>query len=83
MKRKLLAGAVVAVCLSLVTFGTLAYFTHEDTATNVITSGSIKIELQETAVNAEGQIIPYDQSEECINVMPSQSVSKIVKVENF
>ena len=82
MKMKFIAGAVVAICLSLVTYGTLAYFTHEDTATNVITSGNIKIELQETAITEDGQIVEFEQSQDRFNVMPAQSVSKIVKVQN-
>ena len=82
MKRKFIAGAVVAICLSLVTYGTLAYFTHEDTATNVITSGNIKIELQETAITEDGQVVEFEQSQDRFNVMPAQSVSKIVKVQN-
>ena len=82
MKKKFIAGAVVAVCISLVTYGTLAYFTHEDTATNVITSGNIKIELQETAITEDGQIVEFEQSQDRFEVMPAQSVSKIVKVQN-
>ena len=82
MKKKFIAGAVVAICLSLVTYGTLAYFTHEDTATNVITSGNIKIELQETAITEDGQVVEFEQSQDRFNVMPAQSVSKIVKVQN-
>ena len=82
MKKKFIAGAVVAICLSLVTYGTLAYFTPEDTATNVITSGNIKIELQETAITEDGQVVEFEQSQDRFNVMPAQSVSKIVKVQN-
>ena len=82
MKKKVLAGVVIAICLSFVTYGSLAYFTHEDTATNVITSGNIEIELQETAVNENGEIIPFEESQEVYDVMPAETVSKIVKVEN-
>ena len=49
MKRKLFAGAVIAICLSLIAYGTLAYFTAEDTARNVNTSGGIYIQLREGA----------------------------------
>lgn len=78
MKKKLIAGAVVAVCLSLTTLGTIAYFTHEDTATNVITSGNIKINLQETSMTADGEV-PFENA---IGIVPGDVVSKIVKVEN-
>lgn len=82
MKKKLMAGVVIAICLSFATYSTLAYFTHEDTATNVITSGNIEIELQETAIDGDGQIIPFEESQEVFDVMPAETVSKIVKVEN-
>lgn len=82
MKKKILAGVVIAICLSFATYGTLAFFTHEDTATNVITSGNIKIELQETALTDDGTVIPFEESQQTIDVMPAESVSKIVKVQN-
>ena len=82
MKKKIMAGVMIAICLSFAAYGTLAYFTHEDTATNVITSGNIKIELQETALDKDGEVIPFEESQEKIDVMPAQSVSKIVKVQN-
>lgn len=81
MRKKLIAGAVVAICLSLLAYSTSAYFTTEQTATNVITSGNIQIQLQETA-KINGQEISFDASQEKINVVPAQTVSKIVKVKN-
>ena len=81
MRKKLIAGAVVAICLSLLAYSTSAYFTTEKTATNVITSGNIDIQLQETAIQ-DGEEVLFEQSQEKINVMPSQTVSKIVRVEN-
>ena len=81
MRKKLIAGAVVAICLSLLAYSTSAYFTTEKTATNVITSGNIDIQLQETAMQ-NGEEVLFEQSQEKINVMPSQTVSKIVRVEN-
>ena len=82
MKRKFLAGAVVALGVSLISFSTLAYFTYEDSATNYITSGNIRIELEEYALNEEGQTVPYEQSAGGIGVMPGETVSKIVEVKN-
>ena len=81
MRKKLIAGAVVAICLSLLAYSTSAYFTARGTATNVITSGNIQIQLQETA-KINGQEISFDASQEKINVVPAQTVSKIVKVKN-
>ena len=82
MRKKLIAGAVVAICLSLLAYSTSAYFTTEQTATNVITSGNIQIDLQETAITEDGETVLFEDSQERFDVMPAQTVSKIVKVKN-
>lgn len=74
-KRKLFSLAVIAMCLSIVGTGTLAYFTDSTTAHNVITTGNIDIELIET--KADGSIFT-----DVIGVMPGTEVSKIVQVKN-
>ncbi|MBS6396745.1 MAG: SipW-dependent-type signal peptide-containing protein [Clostridiales bacterium] len=79
MKQRLLAGAVIVMCLSLLTYGTLAYFTAEDTAHNVITSGEIDIELQEWA--DEEKTIPFP-ADGMNDVMPGTDVTKIVEIRN-
>lgn len=79
MKRKLLAVAVTVICLSMMAYGTLAYFTAEDTAHNVITSGEIDIELQEWADAEKTTPFPED---EVSGVMPGTEVTKIVEVKN-
>jgi predicted ribosomally synthesized peptide with SipW-like signal peptide len=71
MKRKLLAGALIAVCLSIAAYGTVAYFTAEDTAANTITAGNIEIDLLDSA-----------QPEDGITIMPGTESAKTVKVEN-
>ena len=53
MKRKLLILSVLAICVAIVAAGTLAYFTAEDTAHNVITTGGVDIELKEGADEAK------------------------------
>ena len=45
MKKKLTIAAVVVVVFSLLAYGTMAYLTAQGTAHNIITSGSIQIEL--------------------------------------
>ncbi|MGN0493693.1 MAG: SipW-dependent-type signal peptide-containing protein [Acutalibacteraceae bacterium] len=80
MKRKILAGALALGMLALSALGTAAYFTSEDTATNVITAGNIKIELNETALS-EGQAAPLP-FEDKIRVLPDTGISKIVTVKN-
>ena len=80
MKKKVFVCAFIAVCLSIVAYGTTAYFSYEDTATNVITTGDVKIELQEWAIPEEGsEPIPF---EDVIDVQPGMAVSKIVEVKN-
>lgn len=81
MKKKVAAGAVLAICLSVLIYTTIAYFNTADTARNVITSGNIKIELQETALVNDSEI-PFKESRDIYNVMPGQEISKIVRVEN-
>ena len=81
MKKKVAAGAVLAICLSVLIYTTIAYFNTADTARNVITSGKIKIELQETALVNDSEI-PFKESRDIYNVMPGQEISKIVRVEN-
>lgn len=82
IRKKLIATAVLLLALTMLGYSTIAYFTSEKTATNVITSGSIQIALHETAVTEDGQIIQFEASQERFDVMPGQEVSKIVQVEN-
>lgn len=80
MKKKVFVCAFIAVCLSIVAYGTTAYFSYEDTATNVITAGDVKIKLQEWAIpDTGGDPVPF---EDVIDVQPGMAVSKIVEVKN-
>lgn len=80
MKKKILAVSVIIACLAIGAYGTLAYFTHEDTATNVITTGSVTIDLEELAIPEDGgDPVPF---EDVIDVMPGDEVSKIVQIKN-
>ena len=81
MKRKLLALAAMMICLSLVSLGTVAYFNAEDTAHNVISSGSVNIELVEQTKGDNGALADFPE-EGIEGVMPGTSVSKIVTVKN-
>ncbi len=82
MKKRVTIAALCVLCLVTAIGGTLAYFTAEDTATNVITSGNINIELQETAITEDGDKILFEDSQERFGVMPGEEVSKIVQVKN-
>lgn len=77
MKRKLLIVSVVAICIAILAAGSLAYFTAEGKAHNVITTGGVEIALEEWA-DAEKKI-PF---ENMTGVMPGTKVTKIVQVKN-
>lgn len=77
MKRKLLILSVLAICLAILAAGTFAYFTSEDTAHNVITTGGVKIAVQEWA--DEEKTTPF---EDMTGVMPNTTVTKIAEIKN-
>lgn len=77
MKKKLLFIAAVVICLSLVAGGTWAYYTAENTAHNVITSGNVDIALQEW-----GNEEKTEAFKDLDGIMPGQAATKIVEVKN-
>ena len=77
MKRKLLMLSVFAICVAVLAAGSLAYFTSEDTAHNVITTGGVSIAVQEWA--DEERTTPF---EDVTGVMPGTAVTKIAEVVN-
>lgn len=79
MKRKVLLVSAIAICLAIAVSGTLAFFTAEDTAHNVITSGGIQIELQEWA--DEEKTVPFPENG-VTGVMPGSEITKIAEVKN-
>lgn len=81
MKRRIFACAVIVATMALMGFGSMAYFSTDGTATNVITTGSISIELKEMSLAEDGEtLVPFqDQTD----VMPGAQISKIVTVENI
>lgn len=80
MKKKVLICTLLAICLSVAAYGTTAFFSYEDTATNVIVAGDVKIRLQEWSVPEDGGApVPF---EDVTDVMPGTKVSKIVEVKN-
>lgn len=81
MKRKIFLLAIVVICLATAVSGTIAYFTSEDTAHNVITSGGVEIKVVEKTLN-EGNVLVDFPKEGIKNVMPGKAISKIVQVKN-
>lgn len=75
----------MAIATSLLTVGlifgayqTSAYYTAEERAHNVITSGDVDIELIEMMESEDG-LVPFENQD---GVMPGVAVSKIVTVKN-
>lgn len=79
MKRYFLAIVVLALCLAGIG-GTYAYTAVSSKAHNIITTGAVKIAVEEWQETEEG-IIPYPR--EPVAVMPGRTVSKIVNVRNL
>ena len=77
MKRKLLILSVLAICIATLAAGTLAYFTSEEKAHNVITTGGVEIAVQEWA--DEEKTKPF---EDLTGIMPGMTVTKIAVIKN-
>lgn len=76
-KKRILLIALAVCCIAALATGTVAYFTAEETAYNVITMGQLEMELCETT--ADGQPWPENGVS---GVMPGMTVDKIVTVKN-
>lgn len=76
LKSRLVAISLVAIVLTLLTQGTLAYYTTIGTATNVITSGNLELTIRE--MTDQGTPFPSDG----VFIVPGDVVSKVVTVEN-
>ena len=81
MKRKILCLSVFAIMLAILGAGTIAYFTAEGRARNVITTGSINITVVEQQKGENGTTVEYPK-EPITNVMPGAEISKIVTIRN-
>lgn len=78
-KRRILSLSILILMLSVLSYGTYAFFVSDDIATNVITTGSIDITLVEQKDDGNGNLVPF---ENVVGVMPGDVVSKIVSVQN-
>lgn len=90
MKKKKILTIALSLCLAAVIAvgATLAYFTdNTKTKTNVVTTGNVKIQLNDTSDPEDGQVggsakvdgagITYD------NIMPGDTVAKLVSVQKL
>lgn len=78
MKKKILFAACIVICLSMLAYGTVAYFTAESVAHNVITTGGVDIQLVETTDDGE----PFPE-EGISGVLPGTTATKNVSVKNI
>ena len=76
-KCKLLVIALAAILLTVLTQPSLAYYAVVGQATNVVTSGNIKMQVHEKT--ADGSDFPEDG----VHILPGDVVSKHVFVENI
>jgi len=76
-KQRLILAAVLVICMAIFATGTLAFFTAEETAHNVITTGMLEMKLIELTENNQ----PWPE-EGVSGVMPGMEVVKIPYVKN-
>ena len=83
MLKRQMKSLVIMTCMCMLVFfaaeGTSAYFSAEEKAHNVITTGSIEIEVEEWSKNENGEIVPFENVD---GVMPGEEISKIVQIRN-
>ena len=78
MKRKLVLTSAVVLILALLAAGTFAYFTKDARATNVITTGTIDITLNDEIRGGKETGTGWKLE----GVMPGQAVEKKVSITN-
>ncbi len=81
MKRKIFLMSLLVICTAILASSTIAYFTAEETAHNVITTGYIDITLVEEMEQSDGTKVPFPDTP-IGGAMPGTSVSKMVSVDN-
>lgn len=75
-KLRIAIVCLIAMAMTIISQTTLAFYTVVDTATNVVTSGEIKLKIHEKTASGD------DFPAEGVYVIPGDIVSKIVSVEN-
>lgn len=76
-RKKIMVVAAIVCCAMILAAGTLAYFTAEETAYNVITTGKLAMLLHDETTGG----VPFPE-EGIDNVVPGDKVDKLVAVEN-
>lgn len=78
MKKKTLVIAIVVILIACLAAGTFAYYTVKGIATNVITFGTVKLDLTEKEAS-EGVLMGYLNNKD---IVPDMKVSKVPIVKN-
>lgn len=76
-KLKILSITLAVILIAVISQGTLAYYKTIGTATNVVTSGNIRFEIQEKTAGG------LDFPREGISVIPGDKVEKRVTIQNI
>ena len=80
MKRRAFTIALIVVAVALVAGGTLAYFTAEGTAKNIITTGKLAMKLYDTTVENGAEVdFPANGIS---GILPGDTKDKNVYVKN-
>lgn len=84
MKKKMVTIClVVALVLTAVAGGTLAYFTDDEAKTNTFTVGNVDIEIEEQMIDKDGEWVPYDPAQKLSPIAQSKApFNKMVITEN-
>lgn len=77
IKKRIGLIATIVCCIAILASGTVAYFTAQETAYNVITTGALSMRLVEEG--ADGKPFP---KEGVTGVLPNMEITKKVYVEN-
>lgn len=81
MKKKLLLIAIAIICIAILSSGSMAFFTSEKQARNMITTRAVDILVEEWQETANG-LVPYPDNKPIV-VLPSVKISKIATIKNL
>jgi predicted ribosomally synthesized peptide with SipW-like signal peptide len=80
VKNKLFVISAAVILLALIAGGTLAWFQYEDTAVNLVTTGSVEVAVGFTQLSGGSEVQLEPNPED--RMMPGSVRSEIVRVRN-
>ncbi len=81
-KRKLVILLLVIIAFFIFAISTIAFRVYNKKANNVITFGSIKMQLLQTTLNENNDEIQINDDEE-FNIINNSNLNRIIKVKNL